>query len=88
MLLDFRNARWLAAMLFFTSLSALEAHDVNPVRTESGLVSGIDSDVRVSIGIPYAAAPVGDLRWKEPQPPPHWNGTPPTLEGPLSGSMW
>src|SRR5205823_14479827 len=32
------------------------------------------SGVRVFKGIPYAAPPVGELRWKAPQPVQPWNG--------------
>ena len=49
----------------------------DPVKTESGSVAGasnIDSTVRIYKGIPYAAPPVGDLRWKAPQPAPDWGG--------------
>jgi len=57
-----------------------------PVRTESGLVAGSHGsspDVQVYRGIPYAAPPVGSLRWKEPQPPASWNGARPAkLFGP------
>jgi para-nitrobenzyl esterase len=48
-----------------------------PVRLDSGSVSGIpgsDPAVRVFKGIPFAAPPIGDLRWKAPQPAGHWEG--------------
>jgi para-nitrobenzyl esterase len=47
------------------------------VRTESGLVSGIaggDASVTVFKGLPYAAPPVGELRWRPPAPAVHWQG--------------
>src|SRR2546425_5931170 len=48
-----------------------------PVRLESGLLSGASGsspEVRVYKGIPYAAPPVGDLRWKAPKAPAPWQG--------------
>lgn len=48
-----------------------------PVRTTSGLVEGsvsADGKIRIFKGIPFAAPPLGELRWKEPQPAPHWQG--------------
>jgi para-nitrobenzyl esterase len=43
---------------------------------DSGLISGknLSSNVRVFLGIPYAAPPVGNLRWKEPQAVTAWSG--------------
>ena len=48
-----------------------------PIRTTAGLVSGdpkLNDGVRVFRGIPFAAPPVGDLRWKAPVPPKKWDG--------------
>ena len=39
----------------------------------TGLVSE-DGAVEVYAGVPYAKPPVGELRWKEPQEPEHWEG--------------
>ncbi len=48
-----------------------------PVQTANGLVEGktsADGKVRIFEGIPFAAPPVGDLRWREPQPAANWDG--------------
>ena len=45
------------------------------VKTRSGMVEGKDDGtVRAFLGIPYAAPPVGELRWKAPVPAPKWSG--------------
>ena len=45
------------------------------VMTTSGCVRGEHAGkLAVFRGIPYAAPPVGALRWKLPQPPAHWTG--------------
>ncbi|GAA2152881.1 carboxylesterase/lipase family protein [Actinomadura napierensis] len=49
----------------------------HPVATESGPVEGIqsrDRSVTVFRGIPYAAPPIGDLRWRPPRPAEPWEG--------------
>jgi para-nitrobenzyl esterase len=63
-----------AAALIVLQRPALAAKSGGAVvNTPSGPVSGIDKgQVREFFGIPYAAPPVNDLRWKAPQPHPHW----------------
>jgi para-nitrobenzyl esterase len=53
----------------------------NQVKTEQGIVQGtIEDSLRVFKGIPFAAPPVGDLRWKAPQPAQKWDGIKMTTE--------
>jgi len=47
------------------------------VKTEQGKARGKtinDGKVKAFMGLPYAAPPVGDLRWKAPQPAAKWKG--------------
>jgi len=45
------------------------------VKTANGLLEGVYvSGIREYKGVPYAQAPVGNLRWKEPQPVKNWEG--------------
>jgi para-nitrobenzyl esterase len=49
----------------------------DPVRLDAGLIAGGEtspSGVRVFRGLPFAAPPVGENRWRAPQPVPHWEG--------------
>jgi para-nitrobenzyl esterase len=68
--------------LFFLCViaSSLSAQQVT---IESGVVEGKTNDdgtIQTFLGIPYAAPPVGDLRWREPQPPKPWKGVRPAIE--------
>jgi para-nitrobenzyl esterase len=56
---------------------ALARREPPRARVETGVLEGaIDSATGVSVyrGIPYAAPPVGDLRWRPPQPAAKWRG--------------
>jgi para-nitrobenzyl esterase len=69
------TVRYLTALLT-VSLVGVFAGRVSAadrVKTANGLVEGADDNgVRAFKGIPFAAPPVGDLRWKPPQPVQDW----------------
>ncbi|HKN77025.1 MAG TPA: carboxylesterase/lipase family protein [Candidatus Acidoferrum sp.] len=65
------------AFVAVMTLAGMSVAAEGQVRTEAGNVEGstsADGKVQIFKGIPYAAPPVGALRWKEPQPVPSWQG--------------
>ncbi|MCX6215862.1 carboxylesterase family protein [Spirosoma sp.] len=63
----------LFGLLSFMSIS----HEFDTVTVAGGQISGTvntTGDVRIFKGIPFAAPPVGDRRWKAPQPVIPWSG--------------
>ena len=68
--------RWRLRRSRWDCLHAINADSLT-VKTEQGKVHGKtinDGKVKAFLGLPYAAPPVGDLRWKAPQPPAKWKG--------------
>jgi len=56
-------------------LSFVATADATPVKTDSGLVEGTTvNGITAYKGIPFAAPPIGDLRWRAPQPAAPWTG--------------
>jgi para-nitrobenzyl esterase len=75
-LLHLRSRLLLAVLLCAPSLP-LHAALSAPVRTAGGSVAGVagrDAAVSVYKGIPFAAPPVGALRWQPPRPAAPWQG--------------
>ena len=60
----------------FAALLCVAFAHADPVATEGGLVEGVtlESGVRAWLGVPFAAPPVRELRWRPPQPMPKWRG--------------
>jgi len=64
------------ATVVLVSVARMPAAVSDPVTTDAGKLSGVTlkSGVRAFKGIPFGAPPVGDLRWKDPQPVAKWDG--------------
>jgi len=81
-MIDLRLARiltrWALGVAVASGLATAAAAAIQePVHTENGLVAGMPSwghGVRVFKGVPFAAPPVGPLRWRPPQPAAPWKG--------------
>jgi para-nitrobenzyl esterase len=66
-----------SAFVLILQVGSVFAQPQSPpiVKTSSGDVQGVvGRQVFIFRGIPYAAPPVGSLRWREPQPSPAWQG--------------
>lgn len=76
------SAALLLSLILMTGASAA-------VTIETGQVEGVQEDgMTIYRGIPFAAPPVGDLRWRAPQPAAKWSGVraadkfaPPCMQG-------
>ena len=84
---------WAALALAFVSVPA--AATISQARTTAGAVQGeVVDGIGEFKGIPFAAPPVGDLRWKAPQPAAPWQGVrqtvsfgPGCMQGPILAQM-
>src|SRR6185436_7733160 len=88
-----------AVLLLFIYTISFSQPDETIVKTEAGSLSGITNDegsIRIYKSIPFAAPPVGELRWKAPQPVQPWSGVKkcdsfsasPMQASPAPFSMW
>jgi len=83
-----------AALLGVTAAHASPSAD--RVKTANGVIEGAraKSGIRIFRGIPFAAPPVGESRWKAPQPVKNWEGVrlamdfaPNCMQRPIYGDM-
>jgi carboxylesterase type B len=64
------SIRLIVAMV--TAFSSVAAPQQSTVQTKSGPVRGTGTDIVVFMGIPYAAPPTGNRRWRPPASPEPW----------------
>jgi len=68
----------------YRTLTAVKSEDTALRKLDAGEVVGFDSgeDTLAWLGIPFARPPVGELRWRAPQPPRPWDGVREALKRP------
>jgi para-nitrobenzyl esterase len=79
--------RFLLLLILVSCAIGTKAFAAGPrVHTPNGDVEGVDQGAVESFkGLPFAAPPLGDLRWKKPQDPNNWPGVRPASE---FSSVW
>src|SRR5438045_588612 len=79
----------------FAGLGCKKVYTEAHVKTPNGILDGTnESGIKIFKGVPFAAPPVGNLRWREPQPVQNWNGVrkadkfgPRAMQLPIFGDM-
>lgn len=66
----------IASLATLTACNQKKGEEVTlQVKTQYGILEGFEEDgVKKFLGVPFAQAPVGELRWKAPQPLQSWEG--------------
>ena len=91
-----RNLFFLLLLTLTASVAFAQLNGEDPrVKIANGTVEGInESGIKTFKGVPFAAPPAGDLRWKEPQPVKDWTGVrkadkfgPRAMQLPVFGDM-
>src|SRR4051812_20470795 len=90
--------RWMITLSILIApmmMVASSSSSAPQLKTRAGVVEGkAEGSVHAFLGIPYAAPPVGDLRWKAPVPAARWTGVrkatefgPHCMQGNVFGDM-
>ena len=67
---------WFLALAVWFVSAPLTARASSPVKVDGGLIQGVaEGNLTIYKGVPFAAAPTGELRWKGPQPVAEWPQT-------------
>src|SRR4051794_40759761 len=92
-----KNFSFLLLLMLTSSITSAQlSDDIAPrVKTANGTLEGTDeSGIKIFRGVPFAAPPVGNLRWREPQPVQNWSGVrkadkfgPRAMQLPIFGDM-
>src|SRR6476659_73676 len=92
-----KNFSFLLLLMLISSIAMAQLNDNTAprVKTANGILEGTDeSGIKIFKGIPFAAPPVGNLRWKETQPVQNWSGVrkadkfgPRAMQLPIFGDM-
>lgn len=99
MINSLRLLHFVFLLLLNSASYALATGDLDMVETDAGLVSGLknkEGNIHIFKGIPFAAPPMGELRWKAPQAVKPWLGVrrcdsfgpSPMQNDPTPFSMW